>query len=139
MRISDWSSDVCSSDLVGWQVDTIGWSQADSRTQLADARRLLQAAEIFAEIEGVASPRGVDCYRRAGELLEWLARSEDSTSALAPTELLAGAAFQLGGLHAMASELLAQLELDEDGPVLFAGFLQADFDEVLRLAMAFWQ
>ena len=37
---------------IGWQVDTIGWNRNDSEGQLADARSLLQAAEIFAEIEG---------------------------------------------------------------------------------------
>ncbi len=124
---------------IGWQVDTIGWSQADSEGQLADARRLLHAAEIFAEIEGYEAPRAIDCYRRAGEILEWLARSNDGTKMFAPIELLSGAAFQLGGLPAMASGLLGQLDLDEDGPALFAAFLRADFDEVLTLAMAFWK
>ena len=124
---------------VGWQVDTIGWSLADSEGQLADARRLLQAAEIFAEIEGYDASHAIDCYRRAGEILEWLARSNDGTKMLAPIELLAGAAFQLGGLPAMASGLLSQLNLEENGPQLFAAFLRADFDAVLTLAMAFWE
>lgn len=123
---------------VGWQVDTIGWSDAESERQLADVRNLLQAAEIFAEIEGHDASRAIDCYRRAGVLLEWLARSNDMTKALAPIELLAGAAFQLGGLPAMASGLLGQLDLKEDGPQLFAAFLKADFDEVLARAVAFW-
>ena len=124
---------------VGWQVDTIGWNRGESEGQLTDARSLLQAAEIFAEIEGHDAPRAIDCYRRAGEILEWLARSNDATKTLAPIELLAGAAFQLGGLPAMASGLLGQLDLEEDGPALFAAFLKADFDEVLALAMAFWE
>lgn len=123
---------------IGWQVDTIGWNRSDSEGQLADARSLLQAAEIFAEIEGHEAPRAIDCYRRAGELLEWLARSADDIRTIAPIELLAGAAFQLGGLPAMASGLLQQLNLEEDGPKLFAAFLQADFDAVLVHAMAFW-
>ncbi len=124
---------------VGWQVDTIGWSRADSEGQIADARNLLQAAEIFADVEGHDAPRAIDCYRRAGEILEWLARSNDGTKNLAPIELLAGAAFQLGGLPAMASGLLGQLDLEENGSALFAAFLKADFDEVLTLAMAFWE
>lgn len=124
---------------IGWQVDTIGWNRADSEGQLADARSLLHAAEIFAEIEGHDAPHAVDCYRRAGEILEWLARSNDGTKTLAPIELLAGAAFQLGGLPAMASGLLGQLDLEEDGSALFAAFLKADFDEVLTLAMVFWK
>jgi len=124
---------------IGWQVDTIGWNRGDSEGQLADARSLLQAAEIFAEIEGHQSRRAVDCYRRAGELLEWLARSKDGVRTIAPVELLAGAAFQLGGLPAMASGLLGQLDLEEDGPKLFAAFFQGDFDTVLIHAMAFWE
>lgn len=123
---------------IGWQVDTISWNRSDSEGQLADARSLLHAAEIFAEIEGHQSPRAVDCYRRAGEILEWLARSADDIRTIAPIELLAGAAFQLGGLPAMASGLLGQLNLEEDGPKLFAAFFQADFDTVLVHAMAFW-
>jgi len=123
---------------IGWQVDTIGWNRGDSEGQLADARSLLQAAEIFAEIEGYDAPRAIDCYRRAGELLEWLARSADDIRTIAPIELLAGAAFQLGGLPAMASGLLGQFDLEEDGPKLFAAFFQADFDAVLVHAMAFW-
>ncbi|WP_442807666.1 DEAD/DEAH box helicase [Trinickia soli] len=124
---------------VGWQVDTIRWSRADSEAQLADARSLLQAAEIFVDVQGDDAPRAIECYRRAGEILEWLARSNDRTKKLAPIELLAGAAFQLGGLPAMASGLLGQLDLEEAGPALFAAFLKADFDEVLTLAMAFWR
>ncbi|WP_400765469.1 DEAD/DEAH box helicase [Methylosinus sporium] len=124
---------------VGWQVDTINWTRADSEGQLKDARSLLQAAEIFAEIEGHDTTRAIDCYRRAGEILEWLARSNDVTKTLAPIELLAGAAFQLGGLPAMASGLLGQLDLEEDGQALFAAFLKADFNEVLTLAMTFWK
>lgn len=123
---------------IGWQVDTIGWNRSDSEGQLADARSLLQAAEIFAEVEGHQSRRAADCYRRAGELLEWLARSEDDVRTIAPVELLAGAAFQLGGLTAMASGLLGQLDLEEDGPKLFAAFIQGDFDAVLLHTMAFW-
>ncbi|MBS1001140.1 DEAD/DEAH box helicase [Acetobacter persici] len=123
---------------IGWQVDTIGWNRGDSEGQLADARSLLHAAEIFVEIEGHDAPRAIDCYRRAGEILEWLSRSADNIRTIAPIELLAGAAFQLGGLPAMASGLLGQLDFEEDGSKLFAAFFQADFDKVLVYAMAFW-
>ncbi|SEA96225.1 DEAD/DEAH box helicase [Rubrimonas cliftonensis] len=123
---------------IGWQVNTIGWNRRESEGQLTDARSLLQAAEIFAEIEGHDAPRAIDCYRRAGEVLEWLARSADDIRTIAPIELLSGAAFQLGGLPAMASSLLGQFDFEEDGPKLFAAFLKADFDAVLVQAMAFW-
>ncbi len=125
---------------IGWNVSTIAWSRDDSRVQLAEARRLLQAAEIFVEIEGAESPRAIDCYRRAGEALEWLSRSSDKLRRLAPIALLAGAAFQLGGLPAMAAGLLAQVDHgEEEGTELFANFFQADFDGVLTRAMAFWE
>jgi len=38
-----------------------------------------------------------------------------------------------------SSGLLAQLSFEEDGPELFSSFLRADFDEVLKLAMVFWE
>ena len=119
-------------------METIGWNHSDSVGQLADARSLLQAAEIFAETQGHDAQRAIECYRRAGEVLEWLARSGDDIRTIAPIELMSGAAYQLGGLPAMASSLLGQLDLEEDGPKLFAAFFQADFDTVLKHAMAFW-
>ena len=124
---------------IGWNVPTIQWSQRDSVGQLGDARQLLHAAEIFREIEGPAAPRTIDCYRRAGEVFEWLARSADATRTMAPLELFAAAAFQLGGLPAMASGLLAQIEPEESGSALFASFLRADFDEVLARSTSFWR
>jgi hypothetical protein len=124
---------------IGWNVPTISWSQRDSRNQLAEARQLLHAAEIFREIEGPTAPRTIDCYRRAGEVFEWLARSADTTSRLAPLELFAAAAFQLGGLPAMANGLLSQIDLSESGSALFASFLRADFDGVLARSTSFWR
>src|SRR3546814_15140352 len=35
MRISDWSSDVCSSDLVDTKADTVAWYGADDLTRIA--------------------------------------------------------------------------------------------------------
>ena len=55
-----------------WQVPTIQWGAQESSGQLADARRLLHAAHIFRQIEGPNSTRAIDCYRRTGEILEWL-------------------------------------------------------------------
>lgn len=92
-----------------WQVQTIQWTERDSNGQLTDARRLLHAAHVFREIEGTGSRRALDCYRRAGEILEWLARAADGTRQEVPIELLAAGAYQLGGLPAMASGLLAQI------------------------------
>ena len=56
-----------------WQVPTIQWSDRDSARQLEDARRLLHAAHIFRTVSGASTPGAIDCYRRTGELLEWLA------------------------------------------------------------------
>lgn len=121
-----------------WEVPTIAWNEKASQNQLADARRLIHTAEMFREIEGVSSARAIDCYRRAAELLEWLSRSEDPLRTTAPIELYAAAAYQLGGLPAMASGLLGQVELLDEGTRLLACFLRADFDGVLQAAANFW-
>lgn len=121
-----------------WQVPAIQWSERESARQLADARRLLHAAHIFREIEGRSSPRAIDCYRRTGEILEWLSRADDSLRSIVPIELLAAAAYQLGGLPAMASGLLRQTPTDHEGIALYSAFLRADFDGVIRRSSAFW-
>lgn len=123
---------------VSWQVPAIQWSDAESRDQLEDARRLLHAAEIFREVEGIDSHQAKDCFRRAGELLEWLARANDSVRTIAPIELFAAAAYQLGGLPAMALGLLGQVNAPDAGTRLFSRFLKADFDGVVGDSLAFW-
>jgi len=122
-----------------WQVPAIQWAERDSARQLADARRLLHAAHIFRSIEGQASLRALDCYRRAGEILEWLSRASDSTRNEVPVELLAAGSYQLGGLPAMAFGLLSQVSSKHHGVRLFSAFLRADFDSVLRHAAVFWR
>lgn len=122
-----------------WQVPTIGWGERESVAQLEDARRLLHAAHIFSTIEGNESTRAIDCYRRTGEILEWLARADDGVRGIVPIELLAAAAYQLGGLPAMASGLLDQIESEHEGVSLYAAFLRADFDKVVQRSAAFWR
>lgn len=122
-----------------WQVPTIQWTERNSARQLADARRLLHAAHIFRSIEGQASQRAIDCYRRTGEILEWLSRAADTIRSVVPIELLAAGAYQLGGLPAMASGLLSQVGSDHEGVRLYSAFLRADFDGVLRRAALFWR
>lgn len=123
-----------------WQVQTIRWGQQESTTQLEDARRLLHAADIFCTLEGKDSPRAIECYRRAGEVFEWLARSKDETRTIAPIELFAAGAYQLGGLPAMATGLMRQVASSESQTNrLYAYFLQADFDAVLQACAEFWK
>lgn len=122
-----------------WQVPTIAWAKRESASQLDDSRRLLHAARIFSTIEGVQSSRAIDCYRRTGEILEWLSRAEDEIRTAVPIELLAAGAYQLGGLPAMAAGLLEQVETDHDGVRLYASFLRADLDAVVRHAARFWR
>ncbi|GBH32727.1 DEAD/DEAH box helicase [Sphingobium xenophagum] len=122
-----------------WQVPTIGWGERESANQLEDARRLLHAAHIFSAIEGGESPRAIDCYRRTGEILEWLARADDGVRSIVPIELLAAGAYQLGGLPAMASGLLDQIESEHEGVRLYSAFLRADFDRVVQRSAAFWR
>jgi len=121
-----------------WQVQTIQWNERDSHGQLSDARRLLHAAHVFREIEGGGSKRALDCYRRAGEIFEWLARAADGATKQVPIELLAAGAYQLGGLPAMASGLLAQIPAEHEGVGLYGAFLRADFDGVLRRSAHYW-
>ncbi|MGE8148948.1 DEAD/DEAH box helicase [Pseudomonas frederiksbergensis] len=122
-----------------WQVPEIRWTEKDSQNQLADAKKLLHAAHIFRQIEGKSSSGATDCFRRAGEILEWLSRSADDLKSIVPIELLAGAAYQLGGLPAMASALLNQLNNELAGIGLYSAFLQADFDRVLLNVANFWR
>lgn len=122
-----------------WDVPAIQWGAAESRSQLYDARRLLDAAAIFRKVEGEASANAILCYRRAGELLEWLTRAQDDLETFVPLELLAAASYQLGGLPAMAAALLGQIRLDSPGKRLYARFLRADFDGVIHAITAFWR
>jgi len=122
-----------------WQVPVIQWTEPESASQLADSRRLVHAAGIYEDIEGTASPGAIECYRRAAELLEWLSRANDPIPVAVPIQLQAAAAFQLGGLPAMAAGLLSQLTQDDRGSRLYASFLRADFEQTLRHATAFWR
>ncbi len=122
-----------------WQVQPIKWGEDESLKQLDDARRLIHSAGIFHQIEGPSSPGAKLCYRRAAELLEWLSRAKDPLRFMVPIELFAAGAYQLGGLSAMASGLLSQVELQDRGSRLYARFLRGDFDGVLLLVSAFWR
>jgi hypothetical protein len=122
-----------------WRVPTIQWGAAESRSQLDDARRLFHSAEIFRKVEGPTSKNATLCYRRAGELLEWLCRARDNLETFVPLELLAAGAYQLGGLPAMAAALLGQMPQEGPGQRLYAAFLRGDFDNVLQSVMDFWR
>ena len=124
---------------ISWQVPPIRWGEAESREQLGDARRLLHAASLFQEVDGPESPDAVSCYRRAAELLEWLARSGDPVTLEVPVALLAAGAYQLAGLPAMAASLLRGAEPAGAAGRMFSAFLQADFEGVLAEITTFWQ
>lgn len=124
---------------VSWDVPSIQWTDEESIAQLIDARRLLHVAGMFEEIRGLDSAESQDCYRRAADILEWLTRAGDSLGHIVPIELFAAAAFQLGGLPAMANGLLSQLREVDPGTNLYASFLRADFDGVLKEALSFWE
>ena len=121
-----------------WQVPPIAWSARESREQFDDARRLLHAAGIFRDLDGEGSEDALGCYRRAGELLEWLARSSDAVTRDVPVALLAAGAYQLASLPAMATSLLRQGGFGEGVAEIFAAFLSADFERLLRRSAAFW-
>lgn len=121
-----------------WQVPPIQWTDSESRMQFEDAQRLIHAAQVYRQLDGEDSQSALECFRRAGELLEWLSRANDTVQSLAPIGLLASASFQLGGLPAMAAGLLGQVNLEDDGARLYAKFLSADFDGVLKAVSVFW-
>lgn len=124
---------------ISWQVPPIGWTERESHEQLADARRLLHAASILREVDGQASPDSLACYRRAAELLEWLARSSDPVTRDVPVALLAAGAYQLAGLPAMATSLLRQGRYGAGIAEIFADFLSPDFDSLLEHCALFWR
>ncbi len=122
-----------------WEVDTIFWGDTESSDQFSDALRLVHAARIFKDVDGSSSVGARRCYRRVGELLEWLSRSNDPIQQIVPTPLLSAAAYQLGGLPAMARGLLIQVEPNSPGTNLYGLFLSADFNGVLNAATKFWR
>lgn len=122
-----------------WDVETIQWSGNDSEETLAEAYRLLHAGGVLQSVAGGNQVDASLAYRRAGELFEWLARSNDSLAEVVPLALFAAGSYQLGGLPAMAAGLLRQVKSKDDGIRLFADFLSADFDRVLERVAAFWK
>lgn len=122
-----------------WDVDQIRWSATDSSRLLADGWRLLHAASIYEELKGSDAIETRQLYQRAGELFEWLERSDDRIKNTAPLALLAGGAYQLASLPAMASSLLKSATLEHEGEKLFAAFIIGDFDRVLNLVSSFWE
>jgi hypothetical protein len=122
-----------------WEVPVIDWSTAQSKDQIADAYRLIHAAGTFREIDGPDSARAMSSYRRAGEILEWLSRADDTASQEKPILLFAAGAFQLAKLPAMASAILKRVQFEAPGLELYARFLRADFDGVLRAVGKFWK
>lgn len=121
-----------------WDVETIQWSENDSGETLTEAYRLIHAGGVLQSVAGGNPVDASSAFRRAGELFEWLARSEDSLAEVVPLALFAAGSYQLGGLPAMAAGLLRQVKSKDDGILLFADFLSADFDSVLQRVAAFW-
>lgn len=122
-----------------WNVETIQWFERDSETILQQARHLIRAGRVLSALSVEHPEEASLAFRRAGELLEWLARAHDKVGEEIPTALIAAGCYQLGGLPAMASGLLRQIVPDDRGSKLFADFLKADFDAVLRRAASFWR
>src|SRR3546814_4888382 len=89
MRISDWSSDVCSSDLVARRADVDARMRARRRPrcfgfeQDAAQRRQAVAAEKGAEEQPVGAQRAPRQRERAGDIVDAVEhRSEEHTSEL---------------------------------------------------------
>src|SRR3546814_11325267 len=71
MRISDWSSDVCSSDLFKLRLEAAGGAEAeDRRRQYGDHHRTVDRAELLVQLGGDLRTA------QAGALIEILQREE---------------------------------------------------------------
>lgn len=121
-----------------WEVDTIQWLESDSIEIFNQARKLVHSGRVLSSVEGGSDELAKECFQRAGELFEWLSRARDDLGLIGPLALFAAGSYQLGGLPAMASGLLAQTSYTEPGPRLYASFLRADFDQVIRDTLDFW-
>lgn len=121
-----------------WGVQPLAWTQRQSIELFSDARRLLHAAGIFEDTDGPDSEAAASCYRRAGELLEWLSRSRDEVTREVPTEILAAGAYQLAGLPGMATGILRRSKAGGAGGIIGA-FLSCNFDSVLGRSATFWE
>src|SRR3546814_5445138 len=94
MRISDWSSDVCSSDLAGEDCHQGGFARAigPEQTEHAAGRhvegepaqcRVLRAGILLANIASVNHESQLRLVRRAADRRRWCSsRSEEHTSEL---------------------------------------------------------
>jgi hypothetical protein len=119
-----------------WVNESIDWEPDWSRLSLEQALRLVQAARVLDELG--QQQEALPAWRRAGELLEWLSRAEDSLRTEVPIALLAAAAFQLGQLPAMSAALLERDEVKQWESPIHAAFLAGDFSSVLDLVVSFW-
>jgi hypothetical protein len=117
------------------------WTPEQAQAQYDDAVRLIEAAQILTDSDHLAS--AADCYRRAGDVLEWLGRVDrpelSRAGELAALPLLAAACYQLAGLPAMASGILARSWDEDDRATLFSAFLRGDFRNVQRWTTNFWR
>ena len=86
-----------------WQVETIQWSDANSLEVLAQAQKLVHAGGVLLSVEGGSASEAGLAFRRAGELFEWLARSDDEMKTSVPLALFAAGSYQLGGLPAISN------------------------------------
>jgi hypothetical protein len=120
-----------------WESES-DWNKAWSNDQLDDAIRLIQAAKTFQEQN--QPTKSSRAYRRAGEILEWLSKSEDSLIHEIPLALLSGAAFQIAGFPAMATALLADpsIVLVNNESKIYTAFFKAEFLNAATLCIDFW-
>ena len=112
-----------------WEVEVIRWTGDDFSPVLQQARNLIRAGKVLLTVEGGSPTEAAFAFRRAGELLEWLARAKDTVGSEIPTALFAAGCYQLGGLPAMASGLLRQVVPDDRGSRLLADFLRPTLTE----------
>lgn len=110
------------------------WSQAEANSLLEDVMRLLDAASIQRQAEDNLWQKTV---LRAGEILEWLPRT-DANSEEIPTLLLAAACYQLAGYPARALGLLREEGGQNTESRILIALLKADFVSLLKQISEYW-
>src|SRR3546814_2885592 len=102
MRISDWSSDVCSSDLALAEV------RAEAATHARAVSADKQRAEAAKKEQEDWRARAADAARRQGDMAKRIAEAEAEAERLADAPLSLAA--QLDGLEARSEEHTSELQ-----------------------------
>src|SRR3546814_20031526 len=69
MRISDWSSDVCSSDLARWNIGLVYQEQERGPPVMTNERPILELHDVSRSFGGINAVSGLSFHVNKGEVL----------------------------------------------------------------------